>query len=368
MVIGNMRILVVVSRPSHAHFYRQAVVSLRDLGHEVTLLALGTATSELLDGFDITHTALSPGSSPAGPARKVLSVLRELVGTYRKPPDVVTAVDCGPLVRLASLFDARTVLFPDGSTACRGYTAWFVDEVHVPRTASEASRARQVTYDGRYELSYLHPSVFEPDTDRLREAGIDPEETYYLSQLPSKERGPAETDGPSATTRRLVRSYLDDNGRCLQLTADGAVRDLSNGRSVAPATVCHDALACADLYLGTDARRASEAALVGTPTLLTASEPVPEVADLKEYGLLDVVREDVALLERVFDLVPNPAASGVWRQRRDAYLDDCVDVPTHVVEALATGGGERRRTNVGARRGAKSTPVARVEEPRVENE
>jgi hypothetical protein len=331
-----MYALVAVSEPHHVHFYRHAIEELRRRGHRVTVAA--TADEEVLDllaAHGIDHTVLSPSvDSPDGePSTRGMSAVRLFATARRARPDVVTAVADSALAYVASLTGIRCVLFPDGDVSAG---LEFADEVHTPVTTVADYGPRQRRYAGFPELAAVHPDRFQPDRDRLREATLDTEEPYVLLE-PGTDEDPRAPLSP--TTRRLLRVYLDNHATVYRVTDRRTIVDVETGATyTVDGPHYHDLLGFASLYVGTDRRRATETALLGTPSLWArpdSTEPRPgTVAALVARGLLCVPDDDAALLERVFDLVPNPTSSGVWRQRRDSLLEDTVDVTTHVVGTL----------------------------------
>ena len=158
------------------------------------------------------------------------------------------------------------------------------------------------------------------------------------------EVGDGTDDGFSHEGRTTLASYLSTYGT-VHVVGDGRIdAGLPSSRIDAEDPAIHDVLAYADLYVGNDARRVTEAALLGTPAVRVSSKrrrDPARLADLETRGLLDRYDREADAIRRVRELVPNPAARSVWRQRRDALLASNVDVAGYATDAICAGGEDQ---------------------------
>jgi predicted glycosyltransferase len=336
-----MRLLVDVTHPAHVHLFRNAVDTLRGRGHEVGVVAREKdVTLDLLGAYGIEHTALSRARPGAG------GTLREWVGRGLKllrfarafDPDVILSRLNPAAAHVAALLGVPNVVFHDTEVA------GLLDRVTLPAAAVVATPAafdrelpaEHVRYRGFHELAYLHPARFEPDGDALREHGVDPDEPYSVVRLVAMDahhdRGRA--GFPPVTLRRLVDG-LAEHGDVYVTSESPLPADLDGLAPPVPVDAMHDLLAFADCYVGDSSTMATEAAVLGTPSVRynPLGREMGNFERLGDAGLVRSHRDPEIAADSALELAADPDAGRRWRRRRRRLLAEVVD-PTAFAVAL----------------------------------
>jgi hypothetical protein len=348
-----MRVVVTIQHPAHVHFYRPVLEELRADGHEVHVfvrekdVALG-----LLEAYDIPHTVLAgqPASRFTLPAVQAAYEYRLLRAARELRPDVMTAIGGVAVSHVAPLVGARSVVFIDNEgVASTQLTAPFAHAVCTPTWFAEDLGSGHRRYDGFHELAYLHPDRFDPDPDRLRAAGVDPHEPYFVLRFVAwQAHHDVGQHGLSSSARGALVDLLEEHGS-VYVTAEGGLPPAFEPYRlpVEPHRV-HDLLAFADCYVGDSQTMATEAALLATPAVRANSfageDDMTNFRELQRAGLAYSYADEERAIERVRTLVEAPTPAGTWRRRRDAFLADKVDVTGFVRDVLLEE-GERARQN-----------------------
>ena len=336
-----MRLLVDVTHPAHVHLFRNAVGTLRGRGHEVSVVAREKdVTLDLLGAYGIEHACLSRArSGAAGTLGEWLGRgLRLLRFARAFDPDVVLSRLNPAAAHVAALLGVPNVVFHDTEVA------GLLDRVTLPAAAVVATPAafdrslpaEHVRYRGFHELAYLHPARFEPDGDALREHGVDPEEPYSVVRLVAMDahhdRGRA--GFPPVTLRRLVDA-LADHGEVYVSSEPPLPEDLDDHEAPVPVDAMHDLLAFADCYVGDSATMATEAAVLGTPSVRynALDREMGNFEQLGEAGLVRSHRDPEVAADSALELAADPEAGRRWRRRRRRLLAEVVD-PTAFAVAL----------------------------------
>ncbi len=348
-----MHVVVTLCRPTDAHFYQPVVAAVAERGHDVSVFVRDDdGLTRFLDANGIDYEVLAPvGRTP--PSRLWTQAFFEarLAARLRgRNPDVLTGIGGVTAAHLSSLLGARSVVFADAETAPDPrLVRRFADEIHTPSAFDGTFGSIHWRYDGYHELAYLHPRRFDPDPASVRNVDIDPNAPFFLLEVGESD----EVDGFSAEGRTTLASYLSTYGTVHALGEGRVDRELVSSRLDAADPALHDVLAFADLYVGTDATRATEAALLGTPAVRLNPGGGPDSAHLEELearGLLDRYSREADAIRRVRELVPNPAARSVWRQRRDTLVASKVDVARYAADAICAAG-------TGQPDGTRSSPI-----------
>jgi len=346
-----MRVQFDVTHPAHVHLFKNAIRTLATDGHSVAVAARQKeVTTALLEAYGIDHTVLSSkGRSIAAlVAEWSLRELRTIGYTRAFDPDVVVSRALPSAVHAAALTGAASVVCTDTEYAGGIATliAPFVDYWWTPAWFTGDYGDRQRVHAGVDELAYLHPDRFSPDPDRLREHGVDPDERYFVLRFVSMaahhDRSRA---GFSPAGKRRLAEALSEHGT-VYISAEGSLPAGVDGEAVpVPPAEIHHLLAFADLLVGDSETMATEAALLGTPTIRANSHATDEALGvfvrLDDHGLVDSIADEETAHERAIELATDPAAGDRWARRRAALLESSPDVTSHllgVIEEAADGG------------------------------
>ncbi|WIV66864.1 DUF354 domain-containing protein [Natrialbaceae archaeon AArc-T1-2] len=341
-----MNVIITIQHPAHVHFYRHAIDELEADGHEVHVFAREKDLAvPLLRAYDIDHEVLvGSHDSIFDLALVQLTFEAKLLRRARAlDPDVMTAIGGVAVSHVAPLVGARSVVFIDNEgAASHRITTPVADVVCTPRRFNDDYGDKHVRYDGYQELAYLHPDRFDPDPDRLRSYGIDPENRLFLLRFG---RFGALHDvgekGLSSDARRRLVSLLDEYGDVYVTSETELPPALQPYELPVPPTLVHELLAAADLYAGDSGTMATEAAVLGTPAVRCQSfTAFSNFHELEEYDLLRSTDDDEEAIELVRELAVDETVPTQWQNRRQRLLNEKIDVTGFITALLRKVGEE----------------------------
>lgn len=334
-----MRVLVDVTHPAHVHLFRNAIRVLRERGHAVRVVARDKdVTLDLLEAYGIDHTSLSRTRDGT------LGTLREWLGrglslfrtALQFKPDVVLSRLNPTAAYVASVLGVPNVVFHDNEVAgmLSRVTLPAAAVVATPMAFDQELPTRHVRYRGFHELAYLHPARFEPSTAPLREAGVEPDHPYAVVRLVAMDahhdRG---NEGFAPETVRRLVDGLAENGEVYLSSEKPLPADLAEYANPVPAEAMHDLLAFADVYVGDSATVATEAGVLGTPSVRynPLDEEMGNFEALGEAGLVSSHTDQGTVIKRAVDLATDPDSGRLWRRRRRRLLADTIELTAFIV-------------------------------------
>jgi hypothetical protein len=341
-----MRVLVDISHPAHVHLFRHAIEQLRDDGHEVGVVSREKdVTTDLLDAYDVSHVPISRKRSGAAalPREWLWRELRLLRTARSFDPDVIVSRLNPAAAHVGHLLDVPNVVFHDTEAAglVDRVTTPFATVVCTPEEFDRDVGETQQRYAGFHELAYLHPARFEADPDRLREAGVEPDDPYAVVRLVGMD---AHHDaGKHGLSESAVRSLVDGLGTRgdVYVTSEQPLpSDLAAHEPPVAPHEMHQLLAFADVYVGDSATMATEAGILGTPTVRydPLGAGMGNFAALAEYGLVVSTDDEDEAVDRAIALAADGGASTRWRRRRRELLADKIDVTAYLTEVVTEVG------------------------------
>lgn len=340
-----MRILVQIAHPAHVHFYRHFITECESRGVEtkVTVREKEIAT-ELLDQFGIDYDLIFTidNESPIGAIGQLKYELKTLKAVLSFDPDVITGIGGTAASHVGLLTGTESIIFTDseGAPLANKITIPFADTICTPDGYGEDYGENHIRYDGYHELAYLHPDRFEAKPNALRDYGVDPNERYFVVRFIS---WGAQHDvghhGLSIGQKRTLVSELADHGT-VYITSEGELPgDLEGYQLPVPPHMIHSLLASADMYVGDSQTMATEAALLGTPSIRSNSfageDDMSNFVELEEgYGLLFSTPDGQEAIKKAKTWVRESNLQSKWEDRREKLLEEKIDVTDFLIDVM----------------------------------
>jgi len=348
-----VNILVDINHPAQVHLFKQATRGWQRRGHEVLLVAREKdVTLELLAAYDLPFVkGTVKGPHRLGLAAELVRKAGRLVRLgHRFRPDVVTSLGSVAAAWACAVLRRPHIAFEDTEHSIGELALYrpFTSVICTPTWFRRDLGPKQIRYRGLHELAYLHPKYFQPDASVLARYGLTAQTPYAIIRLVSW--GAAHDIGQSGfsqeTCRRLVRA-LDRSARVLITSETPLEAAWGDYRFVGRPEDIHHLLAFARLYVGEGATMATEAAVLGTPSIYVSSlvgtmGNFEELAD--RYDLLRAYRSGEAAVEQAVRLIEDKEARNQWQAKRRRFLDETIDVTEWMMDVVLETARRRQRT------------------------
>lgn len=333
-----MRFVVDVNHPADYHYYKNFIGRMNKKGHEVLVTATQKDVSlDLLKGSGMDYINL--GSYGNTLAQKVLNLpiidRRMYKAVKGFDPDMFLGLGSIRAPHVSFALGRKSINFEDTEIASQQMILRvpFVSTVWTPACFMGNLGKKQVRYDGYKELAYLHPKYFTPDKRVLGEIGLKYGDPFIVLRFVSW----AATHDIGAHGLRdklpLIRE-LENYCRVLITSESPLDGELEKYRvNIAPDKI-HHLLYFATLYLGEGATMATEAAILGTPSIYISSikEKLGNIGELRQkYGLLYYTDDQNEALQKAIELIRMPGIKEAWRKKRDRMLAEKIDVTAFMV-------------------------------------
>jgi len=340
-----MKILIEIAQQTNVHFFKNIIRGLREKGHEVLIISREReSTSELMDEYGLEGEVISsfkPGK---------LNLLKELIirdyriwkiGKRFKPDIVFTRSVAG--VHAARLLRIPVILDNDNGSSgglVHKIMVPLATRVYTPDCQDEDYGPRHFKYPGYKELAYLHPDNFRPDPSVLKELGIKEKEKYFILRFTSLQAcHDAHRKGMSSGLKGDLINLLETRGKVF-ISSEGEFPEKWNKYrlTLSPGRI-HSALYYADLYAGDSGTMASEASVLGTPSIfmLTFEGILYYLKELEEkYGLLFSFDHDQEeqCISKILSILNQSDISVIWAKKRQRMLEDKIDVAKFYIKEI----------------------------------
>lgn len=336
-----MRVLVDITHPAYAHFFRVVIPELEAEGHHVRVTSRRKdVTTDLLDAAGIEHSCLSTcKASLVGLLLEMLARVWRLCREIRAfRPDVILARDGAYACQAGWLMRVPAISFDDTDDAPLQHLLYlpFAWRVYTDQAYRKRIGARQRLYRGVSCLAYLGPRRFTPDIGVLDEIEARPGDRLVLCRLVS---WTANHDighhGFARDSLVALLTRVSEHGRVLLTSETPLPPELEPYRtSLAPQRL-HHLMAYCSLYIGESATMAAECAVLGVPAVHVSTRRVWYTDELEDRGLVHNVQTADQCLEKALGILADPDAEVRHAHLRDSYVQACHDPVAIVHEALS---------------------------------
>jgi predicted glycosyltransferase len=338
-----MRILVGVGHPAHVHFFKNVIWELKRRGNEVLVAARDKdVTLALLNAYGFSYRKVSRQSK--GTLGLFWEYIEHEYALYklvrRFQPDILTEVGGIFVAPLGRVVARPAVVFTDSESVPIDKVLMYplASVICTPGCFKKNLGAKHVRYDGYQELAYLHPRYFTPDHGVLKSLGLREGERFSILRFvawgASHDMG--QRGVGSKAKYGLVRE-LGKYGRVLISSEGELPSELESYRIAISPEKIHNLLYYSSLCLTEGATMATEAGLLGTPSVYVSSlaSALGNFDELmNKYGLVYSFKDPQRALESALKLLQDKDARQKWQEKQERLLREKIDVTQFVVELL----------------------------------
>jgi uncharacterized protein len=340
-----MRILIDISHPAHVHFFKNSIRIFKERGHTVKVVSRDKdITIKLLDAININHTPLST----APMTKNVVEFFKEMVihctGLYKVAkqfkPDVMLQIAGTFIAPVGRLLRIPTVGFYDTEFArfSNAISYPLLSRICTPQCYVGEIGHKHVRYPSYHELAYLHPNFFQPNANILKDLGFNTEEKIFIVRFVNwgALHDYGET-GFNMDSKIRLAEELSKKGRLLINSEGQLPSKLERYRSNVPIEKLHDVMAFAALVIGESATMASEAAVLGVPSIFisTTGRGYTDEQEIK-YNIVSNFKpfEQKFCLEKALCIASMPIEKirFEYQEKRQRLLRECIDTTSWMVD------------------------------------
>lgn len=327
-----MKLFIDIGHPAHVHYFRNFIAAMKKKGHDIIVSARDKeVTLRLLDYYGIEYYNRGKGSnSLAGKFIYMLVTdIKLLMLTRKWAPDLFLSFGSPYAAHTAKLLNRPHIALTDTENARLGIFSFapFSEVIITPQSFFKSFGSKQIRFNGFFELGYLHPDYFRID-DRIRDRlKISEGEKFVLFRFVSwnASHDIGQSGISDRTKIELVNLFLE-SGYKIFISSEGRIRsDLESYKINIYPEEMHSVLSEADFVISEGATMATEAALLGTPSLYVNSLDAGIIRDGVNAGLLYSFRSDNDLINKVELLLSNNDLKTKHRILKDNILAEKID-------------------------------------------
>lgn len=333
-----MKILIDIGHPGHVHYFRNFVKEMEKKGHLFLIIARDKeVTFKLLDFYKIPFKPRGKGGK--GLIGKLFYILVAdlliLRHASRFKPDLFLSFSSTYAGHVAFILNKPHIVFDDTEHATFEHLMYkpFATAILTPACFYKELGKKHIFFNSYMELCYLHPNHFFPDKDILNLLQLSDNEKYIIIRFVSWEAGhDFGQHGLDHNSKMEIVRELTKYARIFISSESSVPEELERYRIAIPPEKLHDALSFCSLYLGEGGTTASEASILGIPSIYVNSLPLMGyLKDEQDSGVLFHISESSDVILRASEILNMQNAKDIFKENSKELLKDKIDVTAFMV-------------------------------------
>ena len=197
---------------------------------------------------------------------------------------------------------------------------------------------KHVTFDGYFELAYLHPNYFTPDPSVLDDVGLSKDDKFIVLRFVAWEASHDIGDYGFSNKKNVVE-VLEEYGRMFITSESKLPKEFEKYKLTIPPEKIHNLMYYANMFIGESAPMSTESAILGTPAIFVSTSRRGYTDELESkydmlYTFSDPVNAQEKALEKAIVLLEDVNAKKKWQKKRKKLLDDKIDITKFMAEFI----------------------------------
>lgn len=336
-----MNVIIDINHPAHVHFFKNIYKILKNKGHIVIItVSKKEINIELLKLYNIEYKDI--GSYGHSLFSKIMSFflleIRLLFIAIKFKPDIFLGIGSIRASHIAFLMNKKSYVFEDTEHSTEQIALYkpFATKIFTPDCFLDDLGPKQIRYPGYHELAYLHPNQFTPNPEVLKEIGLTEDSKFFVVRFVSWEAShDIGQKGLSLEDKRKLIETLKPHGKIIISSERELPSEFEEYRMTISPTKMHDLLYYATLYVGEGGTMASEAACLGTYSILINPLIAGTFEELKnKYHLLIQETNIDMLIKNINEFLTNPNKSEEYKINHTNFLNEKIDVTQYMIDLI----------------------------------
>ena len=337
-----MKVLIDLIHPANIHYFKNFIFSSKDKGHKIIITARDKdVLQKLLKEYELSYHTMGKGIIGKGASGKMLYLIYAFFLMFfyllKYRPQIVLSFGSTPCAIASCLLRIPHIAFEDTEHAKLNRKLYvpFTKLIATPSCFYEEIGKKHFRFKGYMELFYLHPKRFKPDETILEKLNVKKGESYILFRFVSwgafhdiGQKG-INTDEKIKLVEYFRKKYK------IFISSEGELPEsLKKFQLKVPSIQLHNVLAFSKLYIGEGGTMASEAAMLGIPSVYVNSLPLMGyLKDCRDCGLLHHLSDFRDVINVSEKILTRDDYVSFYTDSRKKLLENKID-PTALLEWL----------------------------------
>lgn len=326
-----------MGHPKHVYIFKKFIHNVEEKGHKVKIVLIPRdITRYLLKKFNLPYEVV--GENPPEPYKRFLLFPKwdynTLKYAIRFKPDIFMGPSGPNLAHVSAILHKPFIVLEDTEVATflHRFNMPFTDVIITPNCFRKDFGKKHVRFNSYFELAYLHPNYFTPNPSVLNDLGLSKNDKFIILRFSEframHDIGHSDIDIKS---KYQIINKLKKYGQIFISSESPLPERLEKMKLKAPPEKMHDILYYATMLFGVTGTMASEAGILGTPSIRCTTHVGPNdcgnfIELEKKYGLIYSFKYPNMALKKAIELLEDDKLKNKWLKKSRKLIEDKIDV------------------------------------------
>lgn len=337
-----MKYLFDIGHPAHVHYFKNLIWELKKR-HDIKITTRDKEISlYLLNKYGFEYVCTGENKSTIW--GKAASLIKNDYVIYKETkkfnPDILISFFLPFTSHVGRVLRKPVIGFGDTEHATLNFflAEKFTDIIITPRCFKrKLPQNKHISFDGYFEIAYLHPNYFTPDSSILNLLRVKENERYIVMRFVS--RTASHDIGHKGISLENKINAVKEFAKYAKvfISSEKKLPDvLEKFRIKIPPEKMHDALYYATLLYGESATMASECAVLGTPAIFL-DDNGRGYTDEEEskynlvFNFTESLKDQELSIKKAIELLQITNIKQEWQRRRQKMMSEKIDVTAFMV-------------------------------------
>lgn len=305
-----MKILIDIGHPAHVHYFRNFIKIMENKGHTFFISARDKeVTHSLLNHYQIKYSSRGKGRNGLiGKFFYLIEADYKIFKLAKKfKPDLFLSFGSAYAAHVSKLLGKPHIAFDDTEHARLEHLMYvpFTNCILTPDSFKKDFGEKHIRFAGSMDMAYLHPKYYKSNIQYLELINLSNKTYFFLRFVnwsASHDRGHS---GFSVEGKAKIINLLSNFGQVL-ISSEANLPDEFNKYLFKgdPAQI-HTVLNYADMFISESGSMATEAAVLGTPSVMVNSSAkyFGVFEFISKFGNLFYYDDENAAIEKIESLL-----------------------------------------------------------------
>jgi uncharacterized protein len=333
--------MIDIGHPKDVNLFKNVIYRLKENGHEIQIFARAKEnTRKMLAEYGFEYKLSKYFKSMSGKAFGIF-VNDALLYKYAREfnPDIFVSPGSPYSAHVSKLIGKPHIAFSDTEIAgaVAKLTLPFTDKIYTSTSFYLDLGPKHERFNGYCELAYLHPKYFTPKKEIVKKYQIDND--YILIRLSAlASHHDIHATGFGFKTEEELKEYIqkiEKYGQVIIFSETSHWKTIKRYQLEIDSRDLHDIIYYSKLYIGEGASMASEAAILGVPSIYVSNTQRGYLNELEQkYELVFNCEKKDEGLKKAIELLENKPLRDQWRLKRDKMISEKIDVVEFIVNVI----------------------------------
>lgn len=333
-----MRILIDIGHPAHVHYFRNFIKIMEGKGHKFFLCARDKEVAHtLLDYYQIKYTSKGKGQiSLIGKLFFLIKADYILFKLAKKiKPDLFLSFGSPYAAQISKILGKPHIAFDDTEHAQLEHLLYvpFTKCILTPTSFNKDFGKKHIKFAGSMDMAYLHPKYYKSNTRYLEELNLKGKKYFFLRFVNWEASHDLGQSGFSLVGKNKLVSILTQHGEVIISSEGNMPEEFRKYLYKGDPFQIHTILQYANLFIGESGSMATEAAILGTPSILvnTSAKYLGVFNYISEFGNLFYFDNENQAIEKINSLLRNESFRETSIRNAQEYIKQTINLTDFMV-------------------------------------